>query len=161
MISFFFICWRIIALQCCFCCMVKRISYMYTDISSLLDLLTRLPPLSHTSRSSQSTSELPVLHSRFLLVISFTYGSAYVSILISHFFVTFTTNHVFHVYNYVITILIHLYYQRFYLLLQSWQVLYMWWGWSVCHVLHFLILLPWVGEQHYLVLSRKNGFLIQ
>ena len=44
------------------------------------------PPSSLSSRSSQSTeSELPVLHSRFMLAIYFTHGSVYMSVLISQF----------------------------------------------------------------------------
>lgn len=127
---------------------------VYTYISSL-DLpykpASSVPP---PSRSSPVLSELRVLHSRFLLVVYFTYGSVYgVNPHLPFLWLSQLT--MFFVYVIMRRTLIHLYYQRFYLLLESWQVLYRWWECgSVCH-LHFLISLPWVGEKHYLVLSRE------
>ena len=81
--------WSIIALKWCvsFCCITKWISYTFTYIPISLPSCVSLPPsLSHPSRWTQSTKpDLPVLCGCFPLAIYFTFGSVYVSMLLSHF----------------------------------------------------------------------------
>ena len=82
-VSFFFFNW-IIALQYCsgFCHASTWISHRYTYAPSL----SKLPPMSHPLPPLELVIELwvefPVSHSKFSLAIYFTYGNAYVSMLL-------------------------------------------------------------------------------
>ena len=76
---FRFLGWRIIALQCAGFChttigMSHNYKYLYIHVPSLVNLPP--PPLPPTRSSQVSTwapwAQLPVSHSSFLLVISFT-----------------------------------------------------------------------------------------
>ena len=77
--------WSIIALQywVSFCCITKWISYMYTYIPISPPSCISLPPsLSHPSRWSQSTELISLCDAA--ASIYFTFGSAYMSVLLSH-----------------------------------------------------------------------------
>ena len=78
--------WRIIALQYCvgLCHTSAWISPRYTHAPSLLNL----PPTFHSPPlclSQITRFELPVSYSKSPLAIHFTYGNAYVSMLLSQF----------------------------------------------------------------------------
>ena len=72
--------WSIIDLQCCvsFCCIAKWVGYTYTYIPSFLDSI----PVEVTT---EYWVEFPVLYSRSLLVIYFTYSSVDMYIPIPQF----------------------------------------------------------------------------
>ena len=60
--------WNIIALQCfSFCWTMKWISYMYTYMSSLLDVPPTPHPIPPTQVITEHWAELPMLYSRFPL----------------------------------------------------------------------------------------------
>ena len=73
--SIYFFNWSIITFQCCVSsfCIMKWISYVYTYISSLLDLPLHSPILPIWV-ITEHQAEIPVLYSRFPLAICFTHG---------------------------------------------------------------------------------------
>ena len=68
---FIFSSWIIIALQCCvsFCCIMKWVSYIYTSITSLLDLSLSPCPIPSIYVITEHWAELLVLYSRFPLSV--------------------------------------------------------------------------------------------
>ena len=80
--------WSIIASECCvsFCCITTWISYMYTYIRISPPSCVSLPPsLSHPARFlTKQQADLPVLCGCFPLASYFTFGSVYMSMLLSH-----------------------------------------------------------------------------
>ena len=76
----FFFNWKIIGLQCCagFCHTAMQIRYRYTYMPSLLNLPPTLSPIP----ASKVVTELPGLHSSFLLAIYFTHAGMYKSLVL-------------------------------------------------------------------------------
>ena len=81
--------WRIITSQCCvgLCCTSAWGSHGFTNVPALLNL----PPIpAHPSQVvAESQLEFPESYSEFPLVISFTYGGVYASMLFFNFIYTY------------------------------------------------------------------------
>ena len=82
-ITLLFFNWRIIASHYCFhfCCTAKWISYMCTYVSSLLNLPPHSTPLGH----HRVLWWAPCAIYQLPLALCFTYGSVYMSVLLSQF----------------------------------------------------------------------------